>query len=80
MVSLQESVDRCLKFYGDNILSDEVKKDAFGRFGYNTYVHAVEKYKFKQEKHSVPQKYIEAQEKERERLAGIATSKTKLTF
>ena len=80
MMSLQESVEKCLKFYGDNIDTSEAKKDAFSRFGYNVWSSAVEKYYFNKAEHIVPEKYKEQQEKEAANLAGIATSKTRLTF
>lgn len=80
MVPLLEAVEKCIKYYGESILSDETLPDAFSRFGYNVYMEARSTYEFRQQKHVVSKKIKERQEKELEKLGGIATSKTKLSF
>ena len=80
MLPLQEAVSQCMHFYADQILSDEAKKDAFSRFGYQIYNLAKERYIFDHQEHIIPDKYKEDVEKEANRRAGIATSKTLLTW
>lgn len=80
MKFLEESVAECLRFYGDGILSAEAKKDAFGRFGFNIYQLACEKYIFNQSEHPVKKEWKEEVEKYRDQNDGIATSKTRLTW
>ncbi len=80
MKFIEESVDECLKFYGERIDTPEAKKDAFIRFGYNIYQLAVEKFYFDKEEHPVRQDWVDQVEKYREQNAGIATSKTWLPW
>ena len=76
---LQSQVERALQYYGENILTKEGELDCVVKFGLQVYKEAHDLYVFRQSDHPIPEYWRNQAKKRIEEMAGIATSKTKLS-